>query len=359
MKNIFKYFLILTALLITFASCKKAGDQILFEGGTPPVLTSNLTGATPIIPLSKANKDQVAVKLFWTNPDYKFTTGVSSQDVTYLLEIDTAGANFARATKKQISLAKDLSYSFTQGDLNDYLIGMKLDTTKQHTIEMRVSASLSNSATKLASNILTFKVKPYSVKIIYPAIYVPGDYQGWAPDVAPSLMSLGFDEKYEGFVYINPGSLEFKFTSAPDWGHTNYGDAGSGKLSTSGGAGNLKVPSAGYYWLKGDTKNLTWSATKTDWGLLGSAVPTTGWDSDRDMTYDPATKTWKITLDLVAGEIKFRANDAWDINFGDKKPADNILDMGSDNIVIGSSGNYTITLNLSKADNYTYIIKKN
>ena len=75
------------------------------------------------------------------------------------------------------------------------------------------------------------------------------------------------------------------------------------------------------------------------------------------MTYDTATKTWTVTLNLNAGKIKFRANDAWDLNYGDND-FDGSLEEGGADIPVAAAGNYTITLNLEVAG-YAYEIKKN
>jgi hypothetical protein len=48
-----------------------------------------------------------------------------------------------------------------------------------------------------------------------------------------------------------------------------------------------------------------------------------------------------VTLDLVVGAIKFRANDAWDLNLGGDI---NALTSGGANISVTVAGNYTITL---------------
>ena len=103
-------------------------------------------------------------------------------------------------------------------------------------------------------------------------------------------------------------------------------------------------------------RSKTYTSLKTSWGLIGSATPNL-WDSDQDMTYDGATKVWSITLNLTAGDIKFRANDGWDLNYGDTGP-DGKLEEGGADIAIESAGNYTITLDLSGAI-YTYTVKKN
>ncbi len=72
----------------------------------------------------------------------------------------------------------------------------------------------------------------------------------------------------------------------------------------------------------------------------------------------PADGTWTITMNLNVGELKFRANDDWALNFGDN---DNDLkpDYGGNNIQITSAGNYTITLDLGLAGNYAYSIRRN
>jgi hypothetical protein len=59
---------------------------------------------------------------------------------------------------------------------------------------------------------------------------------------------------------------------------------------------------------------------------------------------------------LTANFIKFRANDAWDLNYGDTG-ADGSLEAGGDNIPIEEAGTYEITLDLSSYP-YTYSLEK-
>jgi len=77
------------------------------------------------------------------------------------------------------------------------------------------------------------------------------------------------------------------------------------------------------------------------WGIIGSATAG-GWNSDQNMTWDAVNGVFTATLDLVAGDIKFRANDSWDYNLGGPL---NALVPGGANIPISVDGNYTITLN--------------
>ena len=186
----------------------------------------------------------------------------------------------------------------------------------------------------------------------YPLLNVPGAYQGWDPaSNAGALASKGSNEVYEGFTYFAEAS-QFKFAKG-SW-DTNWGDTGADGTLEPGGENLNAAP--GFYRLNVDLNTLTYSLTPISWGLIGSATAG-GWDSDQNMTYDATEGAWTITADLVAGEAKFRANDGWDINFGDTGK-DALLEYGGDNIVIPGAGNYTIKLYLNRQD-YTYSVVSN
>jgi len=122
---------------------------------------------------------------------------------------------------------------------------------------------------------------------------------------------------------------------------------------------------AGYYFVKANTNELIYSTEVMNWALTGSATPL-GWPAgpdgtagqDYEMTYNLDTQTLKVTLELTADEVKFRANDAWSLNYGDTG-ADGSLEEGGDNIKVPSAGNYTVTLDLSNPRDYTYSLVKN
>ncbi len=168
MKSIFKS-LILSSLLATMLwSCEKDENKEYFEGGTAPVLSATKTGT---IPLADATKGNEAVKISWTNPNYKFSTGLSSQNVSYSIEMDTTGANFTNPKRVTVNVSGDLSKSFTQGELNDFLLNtMQLKAAAPHNIEMRVKSSLINNSALLFSNVLKFVVTPYKLP---PKVAVP------------------------------------------------------------------------------------------------------------------------------------------------------------------------------------------
>jgi hypothetical protein len=149
--------LLLTALI--FGGCEKDETKLYFNGGTPPQLTA-VEGAD----VNFSNADQVALTLNWTNPDYTFTTGVSSLDVSYNIEVDTVGSNFTNPAKKVITVNKDLTYSFKASDLNDIMLNqLSLAVASPHTLEMRVVSSLTNNSAQLVSNSVQYTATPYVI----------------------------------------------------------------------------------------------------------------------------------------------------------------------------------------------------
>lgn len=185
------------------------------------------------------------------------------------------------------------------------------------------------------------------------AVYMAGSFQGWSPETAPGIGEQGGADKFEGYVNITTTGNEFKFTSQRDWGGTNYGDDGPGKISTSGG--NIVLANAGYYKINVNTTDLTWSALPVTWGLIGDF---NGWGGDVPMTYDAGGKVFTATLTVpAAGGFKFRANGGWDINLGDKVngTATGTLRPGGDNIPV-AAGTYTVKLHLENPGYYWYEI---
>lgn len=196
-------------------------------------------------------------------------------------------------------------------------------------------------------------VAPNPGNTTYPVLYVPGGYQGWDPTKTNTVLaSANVDGKYEGYLYFPDANTEFKITDGPSW-DVNYGDTGADGVLDAGGD-NIKAVDPGMYKIDVDLNTLTYTLLKTEWGLIGSATPG-GWDSDQNLTYDATAGTWSIQLDLVPGDIKFRANDDWGLNYGDNGP-DALLERDGSNIAIANAGNYKITLFLDKPD-HTYSIE--
>lgn len=181
----------------------------------------------------------------------------------------------------------------------------------------------------------------YSFSSAVENLWTPGDANGWNHGGSQMLFTNNYTE-YMGFANLSPSG--FKFTSAADWNHINYGDAGEeGKLSTDGGAGNLTVAEKGLYWCKVDIAALTWSATKIETiGVIGGF---NGWSESLPLTSEDGL-FWTGTITLNEGdEYKFRCNNDWAINLGGADEY-NLVPDGA-NLKAPATGTFTITLDLS------------
>ena len=349
--------------IILFAgltACKK--EAVITKMATVS-FGSEPTVSTNAVTLSKSNDTTSVVTFAW--PAVKYPVKAS---VTYSLQIDvpadTVGNN-AWANAKVVTVGKDvLSKSFLGKDLNTMALDMGLLPATEGTLVIRIQSYQDQYAYTKA---LTLKVTPYQPVATYPLLWIPGNYQGWNPGGAPTAAALK-PKIYEGYVYMPVAdNYYFKFTSAQDWNHINYGDGGNGSITEDGLAGGLVAPGPGYVQVSINLNTKTWSAVPTTWSILGDASPG-GWNTDTQLAYDPAKQVWTVTCDMKKdGSFKFRANNAWLIDFGvnadgDLAYADNPVfgyDGSVQNITVPSDGNYTITLDLHDPSNYNYKLKKN
>ncbi len=343
------------ALLLGFYSCEKSGTEVVLDPAaiTAPKMTSPADGSTMVF--TNENKDST-ILFAWSSAQYGFNTAVD-----YYVQVDRKGNNFQNALPVGHAKSKD-TLKININDLNNQILLLEDDPEIPNPLDVsfRVIAIINSQVDTAFSNTMNVNVTPFYIPIVYPQLYVPGSYQNWSPATADSIGSLNSDGSYEGYIYMNSATtpIQFKFTSARDWNHTNYGSAGPGKLTTENGlSNNLEVPESGYYKLNVDTQALTWSYLKTTWGLIGDATPG-GWDTDTPMTYDVANHVWTVTLDLTANSIKFRANGSWALNYGSDKNDGKLQEGSNTNIAVPKAGNYTVVLDLSHTV-YKYKLIKN
>ena len=187
--------------------------------------------------------------------------------------------------------------------------------------------------------IVTLDMNNLTYTVGKPVLYMAGDANGWATN---DYLAGEDGVHFTGFMFLNQNG--FKFCTQPEWKGTNYG----ANFDTAGDAANITMTeAAGYYKVDVDLETKSYVLTPiTTIGIIGSASPN-GWDSDVDMTYVPynaETKElgyWEIKdVPFTSGEIKFRANDDWAINWGGDT---NALTQGGDNISV-DAGKYDIKL---------------
>lgn len=161
----------LLLVIAAFFACKKVENKVYFDSGTDPVLTASTAAVT----LQPGLESNTAITFKWTNPEYKFSNGISSLDVTYTLQIDTMGGNFSSGKKFEDAWAKELSKTYTVAELNNIMgntMLLQIDPRRSYTFQARIVASIGDSkAYPKTSNTVTFTTSPFSPP---PKVEAPG-----------------------------------------------------------------------------------------------------------------------------------------------------------------------------------------
>lgn len=351
-----KIFAILLLIGITSCSTDDVQDRPIIVASDAPELIAPEDGT--IYTLNFENPTMIVDRFVWKSADFGGDIATN-----YTVEIDNVDNQFANALILG-SVAGGTQLGFDVATLNGIALSLGATPFTAYSLEGRVKAEVGGGVEAMYSNKVTFVVTPYTTEA--PKLFVVGNFLGasgygsdWTSgDAVPIAAETFGDTSFEGYVYMNMPSPEYKFLPTTDSFEGDYGDDGtfSGILVQEGEV-NCQAPAAGYYLVKANTGTGTYSATSYDWGIIGDATPA-GWDNDTDLTYDQDSKTWTIDLNLSVGEIKFRANDGWDWNYGDDG-ADGMLDNGGANIAVTQAGNYTIVLDLSTPRAYSYTLTMN
>lgn len=266
-------FVFLLLILTTFIwSCEKDEHKIYFEGGTAPVLSANKT----VLALSFATADNEAITFSWVNPNYQFTTGISSQNVSYVLEIDTTGANFTNPNKKELAISQELSQTISVSSFNDYLLNqLVLKPGISHNLDVRIKSTLTNSSVPLYSNVLNYTATPYAIP---PKVTPPATGELW---IIGSAVAGGWDNPIPA-----PYDVTQKFTRESETLYTLI-------VPLIGGANGYKLIQTNGVWA-------------TQYHALDGTVVTGGdfelKDSDPQFPAPAASGTYKITIDFQRGK---------------------------------------------------------
>ena len=99
---------------------------------------------------------------------------------------------------------------------------------------------------------------------------------------------------------------------------------------------------------------VTLNRSQGDWGIVGSATPD-GWEGKNDIPLRQAEPTGLYTahnVKLSSGEIKFRHDNQWAVNFGDND-GDGVLEQDGANLAV-KAGVYNVVLDLRPLAGPTY-----
>lgn len=245
-------------MMVLLCSCIKEQAKVTYSSGTAPVLTST---ATDSISLPVTDTNATAVTFNWTNPNYQFSDGISSLNVDYYLEVDTAGDNFNHPA--QIGIANSLGITYTVAQFNAILTNtLVLDTGRVYSIQIRIVSFLtpltsgSPDAGVLNSNTLAYTANPYlpppAVQPLPSALWITGSAtaDGWM--TAGQLSSIAGQQ----MTQLSPtlwtitmpliGGQAFLIVPANNWNNkyatSDATENGSGGTFQYNAAGNFTGP---------------------------------------------------------------------------------------------------------------------
>ncbi len=318
-------------------------------------LTVSSEGISDFSYLAPAVNEKLAFDKFATPSDviefsWGAATSLSGDPVSFTIQFDNPGNDFSNPLYESTSdnSGVDAMFSITHSDLKDLLDGI----TYEDGLNWRVVATVGGFEYSPGMQYVRFNPADAGPANLY--LVGGSSTAGWDPSVSIPFVNLE-EGKWEIYAYLDPAGGGVKFLEVQDWpGDWGMSPGNPGALEQDG-EDNVTVPTIGFYRIFVDFTTGTYSTEEVNWGIIGSATPN-GWgDPDTDMTYVGGPTdlyTWEASVTLVDGEIKFRANDGWDINYGDNG-ADGSLEPGGDNIAV-TAGDYIVKLILDPTTGFTY-----
>jgi hypothetical protein len=351
MKNLLILLSFVVAILLV--ACSDDTKTMILENAVAPVLNAPSKATTAY------NKDSVAYVLNLDSAGLAETFTAKGADygvktaVTYTLQIDKTGNNFANAQViTSVTTSDNPSIPVTVATLYNIVTNATLNapTGRQTSFDLRLMATIGATQQQLTSNTITIKIDPILSLKPYTSVtpkqyYIVGLADGtWNNSVAGlgiSLIPLGLAS---GKAYLSSGAGTFTYTGYikasqsfkiirdlggwdEQWGNDGGEGINSPKRKNGGpDPSNFKVPVNGYYTitLNSIANTCTIAAaniTPTAYTSIDMPGGQNGWTIKDYMTPVSATNNhdWYITLTFTGtGEVKFRANadPNWTVNWG-------------------------------------------
>jgi len=354
MKNIFRS-IVAVAILAGFASCEDEADLQYLKSDADFSILSPQSGEGVV--LSVDTPTNPALALTWQDMDYGTPT-----EVTYTVEAVKNGDTFDDPI--EISSTTNTYLTVDTQTLNATALAAGLAANTQGALDIRIRASVGAGAEIKYSNVITYLVTPYPSNVKR-QLYLVGaaTSAGWDNNHNNFAIFRAPDDDnmytYTGYFNSDGGAGgQFKLLETlgqwqPQWG-TNGGDDLAVNDGTGSDPGTFQIPAAGYYTFTANLNTMKFTLTPYDAstaptyttvGIIGSATAN-GWDASTAMTQDPNDphKWYILNIALTTNEAKFRANDAWDVNWGASTPISGVGTQGGPNIPV-EAGTYNVYFN--------------
>ncbi len=381
MKKIFLSSLMLLSMALVFTACSDDRDS-----NPTLVQPSTFTLNNPVNPMvDLANSE--GIEFAWSQPDY----GGWPAAVQYQLEVsptnswtvstDEAAADETGATIADYAILPSIYASCTgvmsASDLAKQLVSIcqweENNVPEKQTVYVRAKASTPGTKT-IYSNVVSLDVNPYYIELADAPIelwYLVGegigsaDWDNGVNSVATGglvpmypIMGNEYDTRtgqgeieYAGFFYAGKG---FKLVRDPGNWDNQWGMGDGAFVKNDGGSGNITVEADGYYRIRLNTATdeLIIEPINDPVGVY-SMISMPGayqeWNTGENMMNGMSTNVenhdWylmNVTYDDT--ELKFAADNSWDVNWGATDFPYGIGVGGGPNIPV-KAGTYNVFFN--------------
>ena len=280
---------------------------------TPYNDPSVLTTTASTVVCSIATQTQQANVFNWS----KSFSGYSG-NVTYTIQYDSAGKNFANI--KQIAIGNNLyTKPLLQKELNETGLNCNIAGGAVGKVDYRIKAVTAQGAISY-SNTVSITITTYAMKLYLVGGSSPA---GWTPAAATPLMpDTRFPGTFFTYAYLNSGGGGIKFlTENTDWNtptQTIFGDANgsgtSGTITSTGGGNNINVATDGVYRITVDLSASKYYLQTGGIGAVGLVGAFQGWSPSTaiKMSNFAPNRFLQITNMTTNDEFKFHDGNAWD-----------------------------------------------
>ena len=358
--KITKYLVSMAAALGMIAGCYK--PEMIQVSAPEDVVAPVLAAVEGPIEITADNMANGSVEFKWSLADY----GVKTQ-VSYAVEVASASAKATLASgitaDTTAMQANELSTKVAYEALNQILFNdLELADGVATKVSFTVIASVGEYPA-VRSNSIEVSCKVTAAEKVYPTLTVAGSYayNSWTPGKGQFVFDFdGNDAKYSGMIDFGEdvSALNFKFVGSA-WGENEFsvpsGEAQAPEAAelplVAGGGDNIAAYTTHRFvslTLDKATPKVIKNFSFNQIGVIGDF---NGWGEDVVMQFNAAKQKFYADVDFPAdGGFKFRADGAWDLNWGVK---DGILEVNGDNIPV-TAGKYRVYVNMNNPAEMTY-----
>ena len=355
--KLLKYFTILAAAAGIMSACTSDLEQVQTlpaDQVVAPVLHDLESDEIVITPKTLINKFAMSWDAAYFGdkivPSYSIEIAKADSDVWASIAVGIT-ATEVELTYEQINLAA--------------IDGLALPIEVAAATQIRIGATVGNSYQTFYSEAKALTVTPSSMEKTYNMIYMPGSYQGWAPADAATkfqvLYEFAGNGVFEGIADLGEPdeARQWKFTRDANWdfdwgiakGETPEAEAKEVTLINNDGGDrdNINIYTAKrFYHFTMDT-NTGLLKHNYSFNQIGVVGELNGWGGDEVMAFNAAKRRFYVDIENFSGEFKFRADAAWDMNWGGAA-----FGIEGDNLKVAEAGNYRVYLYLSNSAEMSY-----